>query len=321
MKIPAPIVAELEKKQYFLHGHSAVQICGWNKKVLQGKSPCYKQVFYGIHTHRCMEFSPAAIWCSNRCVYCWRPIELMGPGEFKQGEAELPEKLVPGLIEERRKLLSGFGGRTGVNLKLWRESMIPDHFAISLSGEPTVYPLMPELIRYLRDVQRARSIFLVTNGTYPEAIARLVSEKALPHQLYISLVAATEPLYKKIVRPRQRDAWERFNRSAGMLRYAGTRSVVRLTVIKGMNDSALSDFGSFIEKTGADFVEVKAYMYLGYSRDRLKIENMPLHADIVAFSEKLNELLPSYEYLDEHKPSRIVLLRNKKTKKERFIPT
>ncbi len=304
---------ELIKKQYGLFENSAVQICSWTKRTLQEGKVCYKEKFYGIHTHKCMQFSPTPLWCTNACIYCWRPVELMNPSDFK--ERAKPQELIEGLIEERRKLLSGFGGREGMDLDLWKDSLIPDHFAISLSGEPTIYRKLPELITLLKEDYQARSIFLVSNGTFPEMIEKLARVDALPSQLYISAVASNEELYKEIVKPKQIDAWKRFNKSLQLLKTLSTRTVVRFTLIKGFNDKNITELAELFEKTQSDFIEVKAYMHIGYSRKRLDKSNMPLHTEVKEFTNLIIKFLPSYELVDEHKPSRILLLKNKNTNK------
>ncbi|MHA2242298.1 MAG: 4-demethylwyosine synthase TYW1, partial [Candidatus Thorarchaeota archaeon] len=64
-----------------------------------------------------------------------------------------------------------------------------------------------------------------------------------------------------------------------------------------------------------DFVEVKGYMHLGSSRDRLNQSNAPSHQNIRAFSEKL-ATLTGYYLVDEQIESRVVLLsRSKHIKK------
>ena len=60
---------------------------------------------------------------------------------------------------------------------------------------------------------------------------------------------------------------------------------------------------------------IKAYMFIGYSRKRLAIENMPLHEEVEAFAEKINEHL-GYYLTGESKPSRVVLLSKKKNPKK-----
>lgn len=312
MEIPSKLRKELEKKQYGVFGHAAVQICSWTKKSLQGRGKCYKGVFYGVHTHRCMQFSPAAVLCSNNCIYCWRPAELMGPERLGKNALAAIE-LIEGLIELRRKLLSGFGGREGTPRRLWEESLIPDHYAISLSGEPTLYPSLPDLIIHLKEKIKARSIFLVTNGTRPDMLLTLARQNALPNQLYISIIAPNESLYNKIARSRLRQNWQSHKRSLAMLARLQTRTVLRLTLIAGLNDrkELLSEFAAMILKAAPTFVEVKGYMFLGYSRQRLKMSNMPTHTQVKGFSEQLVALLQGYELAAEHTPSRIVLLRKR----------
>ena len=54
-------------------------------------------------------------------------------------------------------------------------------------------------------------------------------------------------------------------------------------------------------------------MWCGYSKQRLAIENMPLHSDIVKFSKKIQEN-SSYKIIDEKKESRVILLMKKDVK-------
>ena len=44
-------------------------------------------------------------------------------------------------------------------------------FAISLTGEPTLYPKLPELIKEIHS--RGKTSFLVTNGQHPEVLQKL----------------------------------------------------------------------------------------------------------------------------------------------------
>ena len=63
---------QLEHEGYRIVGtHSAVKQCRWAKNALRGRGFCYKNTFYGIRSHQCMEFS-CSIACANRCVFCWR---------------------------------------------------------------------------------------------------------------------------------------------------------------------------------------------------------------------------------------------------------
>ena len=61
------------------------------------------------------------------------------------------------------------------------------------------------------------------------------------------------------------------------------------------------------EKASPDFVEIKAYMHLGFSRLRLDRSAMPTHEEVLAFSQELAKHL-GYEIADESEISRVVLL-------------
>jgi len=248
-------------------------------------------------------------------------MELMSFTEFKNEVAEPPHKIVTSLIELRKRLLSGFGGRVGTERRLWQESLDPDHFAVSLSGEPCIYPHLPQLIKHLKLDRHARSVFLVTNGTFPAMLERLAKEGGLPDQLYLSVVAHEPELYKRIANPKASHNWEHFLRSAQLLHNLPTRTIVRFTLIRGWNDAKkeMRKLAHFLENIGADFIEIKGYMFLGYSRRRLNMENMPLHSEVSSFSQELCALMGLYEIIDEHPPSRIVLLRNKKTRKSESL--
>ena len=58
------------------------------------------------------------------------------------------------------------------------------------------------------------------------------------------------------------------------------------------------------------FVEVKAYMFVGSSRLRLKEDNMPRHDDVQEFSKKLADAL-CWLIIDEKKESRVCLVAEK----------
>lgn len=310
---------ELEKKAYGIVGHSSVQICEWNKKSILGKGDCYKKKFYDAHCHKCMQLTPITMWCDNNCIFCWRPMEYMDFASIKDVNWQLPEEYVEQLIEKRIKLLSGFGGNDEADKEKWKDAQQPDHYAISLSGEPTLYPYLPELVKYLRE-KKARTIFIVSNGNNPEMISKLKQENALPNQLYISVNGPTEELHKKITHSHREDSWKRFNQTLSLLKDLNCRTVLRVTLIKGlsMSDDLLEKYAKLIQDSQADFIEVKAYMHIGMSRQRLNMSAMPYHEDIKEFTAKLIKLLPSYHIEDEQVESRIILLM-KKDVKERFF--
>ena len=153
---------------------------------------------------------------------------------------------------------------------------------------------------------------MVTNAQYPEQIRDL---KPIT-QLYISIDAPNKELMKEIDKPLFPDFWERFNQSLDYLAAKKERTCVRLTMIKGINDSYLDKYAELIKKSDTDFIEVKAYMHIGKSQHRLSKKNMPLHEEVVVFSKELEKHLENYEIVSEHIPSRVVMFAKKKFKQD-----
>ncbi len=320
IKIPPETEKSLRNKQYGVFNHSAVQICSWTKKSLRDENICYKQRFYGVDCHRCMEFTPSTVSCEQNCIFCWRPMEFMHSKSMNPKEADKPKEIYENLIKIRYKLLSGFPGNPKVNKNKFNECLIPSHFAISLSGEPTMYPKLPEMIRFLKSLRQTKSIFLVTNAQEPKMLKKLTDEKSLPTQIYVSVNAPSEELFNKINCPTKKTGWKTFLRSLGIVSKMKTRRVMRMTMIKGMNmdPNYIEEYGKLIKKMNPHFIEVKAYMFLGYSRKRLKMENMPFHEDVKEFAEKLAKDT-GFKIIDEKADSRITLLQNQEDKIDRII--
>jgi len=310
--IPKRIRDKLGKQHYAVFSHSGVQICRWTKKSLRDEGVCYKEKFYGIKSHRCCQMSPAIMWCQNQCLHCWRPIELNLGTKIKK--IDRPEEIIESCIKAQRKLLTGFGGYSKINKKKLKEAQEPNQFAISLSGEPTIYPKLPELIKELRE--RKISTFLVTNGLNPNVLIKLRENNALPTQLYISLNTPNKKMYKKWHRSRVKDAWERFNKSLEIMPKLPTRKVIRMTLVKDLNlkKEYIKEYAKLILKASPDFIEVKSYMAVGYARKRIAYEKMPSHKEIKAFSKLLLRELKEYKFLDEQVASRVVLLGKDKKK-------
>ncbi len=284
-----------ELKGYQIFNHSAVKTCLWLKKSLRDEGVCYKQKFYGIQSHRCLQMTPA-LMCNQLCVHCWRPLELLK--DFRGWDE--PERIVDESIKAQKRLLSGFYGTKGINRKKLEEAEEPNQVAISLIGEPTLYPHLPELVECYKN--RGFTTFLVTNGTNPEMLG-----KVNPTQLYLSLTAYSEESHLSLNRP-PKSYWGHILESLKVLRDSRSRTVIRLTLIKGLNmdEKAAEGFDRLIRIAEPDYIEAKAYMFLGYSRLRLKAENMPEHADVVEFSRLLSRR--GYEIVDESEQSRVCLL-------------
>jgi len=298
----------LENQQYsFIGNHSAIKVCEWTKKSLLDQGFCYKQQFYGIQSHRCCQLSTTIGYCQNRCIFCWRPIEYT-EGIKMSAPLDSPQELIEKAIKAQQKMLNGFPGNPKVNMKKFKEAQIPNQFAISLSGEPLLYPKLGELIKEIH--KRKATSFVVSNGLCPEALNKL---NPLPTQLYISVYAPDEKLFVKINQTAIKGAWEKFNKSLNILKKIKkkTRTVLRITLIKEKNMVEPENYAKLIKKAEPMFVEVKAYMFVGYSRQRLLQNNMPRHNEVKGFAEKILLFLPDYELKDEKKESRVVLLARK----------
>ena len=323
IQIRPKIAQQLKKAKYGVADHSTVDLCHWTRKSFKNEGDCYKHKFYGISTHRCMEFSPAGMYCENRCVYCWRPMEFYDSMKMEPERVAEPEQIVSKLMEERRKLIMGHYGDARHEKKKLDESLLPAHYAISLSGEPTMYPKLPDLIKYLKTLQETKSIFLVTNGQEPDMLQKLKDEDALPTQLYLSTNAADQESFLKINRPKYDDSWERWNTSLKMLSKLDTRTVLRITLIRDYNDTEemIPVFASMIKDASPNFIEIKSYMHIGRSTNRLEHENMLDMDEVRNFASKLAEQSEIFSIMDESFISRIVVLQNKKRFIDRMIPT
>ncbi|MBW3011672.1 radical SAM protein, partial [Candidatus Woesearchaeota archaeon] len=183
--------------------------------------------------------------------------------------------------------------------------------AISLAGEPAMFPKLKELIDILH--KKGKSTFVVTNGMFPDMV-----EKIEPTQLYVSIDAPNKELFMKIDKPIYKDAWQRFNNTLDALAKKKSRTAVRITLIKGRNIEDIEGYAALVKKSDADFVEVKAYMFVGSSRERLEMENMPLHNEVREFAENLEKHLNGWKIVDEQEESRVVLLAKSKDTKIKF---
>jgi len=302
------IYDRLVRQGYHLIGTiGAVKRCHWTKEAVLRKRFCYKCLWYGIESHRCIQMTPVAAWCWNRCLHCWRiqPEDVgMHWDDTRPPVVDDPEVLVEESIRVHREIMAGYKGNPLADQSMVDEAMNPKHAAISLTGEPLLYPRLSELIEEYH--KRGLTTFLVTHGTRPDVLKSLVKE---PSQLYISIESWDRELYEYFNRPLVPRAWELFQETLELIRSFKSPTVFRFTIVKGYNDheKALESFAKFVEKAQPTYVEVKAYMFLGGSRGRLEHSNMPSHEDIRRMGEFLSEKT-GYKLLSESVPSRIVLL-------------
>ncbi len=306
--MPEELVTVLEKQQYRMMGsYASTKICHWTKESLRANRVCYKELWYPpVESHRCMQMTPY-MGCNFRCLHCWR-VHSGDRGiswnEFPSDRRlDDPGEVVERGIEERRKLLMGFKGNPKVDWLRLREALKPSMMTMSLTGEPTFYPRIGELIE--EATKRNMITFLLTNGSIPE---RLEQIDPLPWQLYISLYAPDKDTYSKVARPMIPDAWSRVNETLELFPSLNTRKVVRLTAIKGYNMEDPEGYSRLILKANPDYVEVKSYEWVGESMRRLPKTAMPLMEDVRNFSKEVSNHI-GYEIEGEFVPSGVVLLK------------
>ncbi|MFC3956994.1 4-demethylwyosine synthase TYW1 [Halovivax cerinus] len=291
---------QVSSPDYHSVNHTAAQTCGWTANALRGEGKCYKNIFYGIESHRCIQMTPV-VRCNERCVFCWR--DHQGHAyELDDVEWDDPEAVVDASLSLQRKLLSGFGGNDEVPREAFDEAMEPRHVAISLDGEPSLYPYLPELIDAFHD--RDITTFLVSNGTRPKVLA-----ECDPTQLYVSVDAPERHTFDQVVRAMEDDAWETLVETLDVLAEKDdTRTVLRTTLLQGENMHSPDWYAGLFQRADPDFVELKAYMHVGHSQDRLDRSTMPDHEDVVAFAEAVGEHMPEHPVLKEVPASRVALL-------------
>ncbi len=302
--------------------HSAVQLCNWTKNSLRDEGVCFKEKFYGIKSHLCCQMTPC-ILCNNRCVHCWRDISNAQDKIIENPDS--PKDIIEGVIKAQQKLLTGFKINKNsnkkqlskANQKKLAEAQIPNQFALSLTGEPTLYPKIGELIDEIRS--RKATSFLVTNGLQPEVIKKLIKKNQLPTRLYVSVNTSNEKDYNKFHNSLKKDAWKKLNETLQLFKKIKqkNKTVFRMNLVNDLNmkDEHAKEFAEMIKKSQPDFIELKGFMSVGFARDRLGYDKMPTHKEMLKFVEKLEKELQGTGYIlqDFHEKSRAyVLCKNKK---------
>jgi tRNA wybutosine-synthesizing protein 1 len=224
-----------------------------------------------------------------------------------------PEFIVQEAVEKHIKMIKETKGIVGVQMDRWKEAHTVRHCALSLVGEPIMYPRINELLCELH--KRNISTFLVTNGQHPQAIESLCPVT----QLYVSVDAPTRGSLIEIDRPLFSDAWERLQSSLMYLKDRGQRTVARLTVVKGWNSDEIEGYAKLIALGCVSLIEIKGVTYCGKSdASNLNMTNSPWHHEVVELAQTLKkeldklreggESLPEYDLACEHKHSCSVLL-------------
>lgn len=307
----------LTKEGYKIIGtHSAVKLCRWTKNQLRGRGGCYKHTFYGITSYQCMEVTPS-LACANKCVFCWRHHKNPVGTEWRW-KTDPPAMIVETAIQEHQKMVYMMKGVPGVQPERLTDANTVKHCALSLVGEPIMYPRINELLKGLHE--RAISTFMVTNGQFPECIESLDPVT----QLYVSVDAATKDSLKKVDRPLFKDFWERYESSLAALSMKQQRTVYRMTLVKSYNMTEVEGYCELIEKGLPDFIEIKAVTYCGKSdASSLTMQNVPWHEEVCAYAEAIAQRITergissvNYSVATEHQHSCCILL----AREDKFKP-
>ncbi|XP_014669662.1 PREDICTED: S-adenosyl-L-methionine-dependent tRNA 4-demethylwyosine synthase-like [Priapulus caudatus] len=220
------------------------------QSMLRGGGGCYKHAFYGIESHRCMEATPS-LACANKCVFCWRHHTNPVGTEWRWLMDE-PEFILQGALDNHCKMIKEFRGVPGVLPGRLIEGATPQHCALSLVGEPIMYPRIRKFVQLLHS--RHISTFLVTNAQFPDAIRSIDPVT----QLYVSVDASSKETLKKVDRPLFRDFWQRFLDSLQALADKRQRTVFRLTIVKSWNADEIQGYADLVEIGKPEFIEIKA---------------------------------------------------------------
>ena len=296
-------VEKLESSGYRFvgsHNHAAAKICHWTKQSILDKGVCYKEKFYGIESHRCLQMAPAVPNCQQKCEFCWR--DLSYTQTQWEGEYDDPKTIIDEAVKAQNNLLCGFFGNDKANKEKLEESKTPTNAAVSLAGEPMLYPEIDELIAEFN--RRNFTTFVVSNGQCVDKLKNLENE---PYQLYLSLDAPTKKIYNDVCQPQISEGWDNLNQSLDTLASFNSRTCIRTTCVKGRNMTNPEKYAELIKKASPDFVEIKAYMCVGSSRHRLTPDNMPTFDEVKSFAQKIGENCGK-KIVNESEVSRVVLL-------------
>ncbi len=305
------IKERLAKQGYQLYGKQiAVKKCLWTHNYLKNDRFCYKNA-YGIESHRCIQATPTLL-CNHQCLFCWR-LQEKDIGEkpvWKVADSEFdsPEEVLKGLLWGWKRCISGY--KPIVSQEKFEEASSPKHVALSLAGEPTLYPFLTELLVLLKE--NGLSTFLVSNGTNPESFQKMIDTGIAPTQLYITIPAPDKAEYVKVCRPLVKDGWQRILHSLEIMSKMKTRTVTRLTMAKNINMIKPKDYVPLIEKANPSFIEIKGFVPVGFSQHRVTRKNMPFIEDIKLFANEILDEMPNYKQVFEMEESKVVILSNDK---------
>ncbi|MBD3186660.1 radical SAM protein [Candidatus Bathyarchaeota archaeon] len=161
-------------------------------------------------------------------------------------------------VEDPRIILSTCDVSEGKIRQTYKNALNPSHAAISLAGEPMLYPKMQGLLGEFK--RRSFTTFIVSNATLPDAIDSL---DTLPTQFYFTLPPPSSKLYKRIHRPVIPDSYNAILETLDMVESLSCRTCLRITLVKGLNGltspSLISGYANLIKRANPDFVDIKGF--------------------------------------------------------------
>jgi tRNA wybutosine-synthesizing protein 1 len=94
-----------------------------------------------------------------------------------------------------------------------------------------------------------------------------------------------------------------------------------MTLIRGYNDkdNFVREFADMMLQGNPHFIELKSYMHIGMSTQRLEEDHMLEMDEIRNFAANLCATMHSFKIMDESEISRIVVLQNKVRYVDRWI--
>jgi tRNA wybutosine-synthesizing protein 1 len=96
-------------------------------------------------------------------------------------------------------------------------------------------------------------------------------------------------------------------RTLDVLPSLDTRTVIRHTLVKGLNFGWVEEYGKLDKRADTDLIEPKGYVFVGASRQRLSLTSMPSFDEIKDFSSRLGEII-GMTVIREKEDSRVLLL-------------
>lgn len=307
-KFTPEMLSRYKKAGYRIVGknkHTGIEICRWTKSRLRGKRNCYKSV-YGIESHRCVQMTTTLDFCNLSCQWCWRTF---GPNRTKaENKWDSPKEIVDASIQAQKKLLSGFGGNPKTAKKILQEALKPAHFAISLDGEPTLYPKIAELIKEIKS--RGMTAFLVTNGTMPHKLKDMLRKEIVPTNLYISVYGPDKEAFCKGTNCKIPNLWKKVLESLKLFpkfEKQNCRTVFRITCVKNLTMQQPEKYAELIKMSKPMFVELKGYAWLGESRKRLEQSAVPTMAELEKSAKEIVKIA-GYKTKSRDSISRVVIM-------------